>query len=247
MRHPVLVNKADPNGVVASFEKRTNSALADWRAIDSAVRAHAVKGDALLLRRRAAGDSLLALYGSWESFVSSWITAAVNRDPSAAASNLADKLTEHAKTKLGVPENVLSQSLLATSHLNLAAVRQILDARGFNIAVRDYKELQRYANGWLAGPYASAVQSINAYALMPAVVARVVRNAIAHESEAALADANNLVRGSNVPSLFRVNQTRNLDVRAWRTYVLQSPAGTSSTRIEAFHVELGRLAAMFRV
>lgn len=241
------MNKADPNAVIDAFVDGSRAALDDWRAIDEAISAHASSSVRLRLRRRAARDSFLALFIAWERFFSAWAVAAVNRDPAQAAARLSEKITRHATDDLNVPTDVLSRTLLATSHLNLVAVRGILDSKGFNTVVRSQGELKKFANAWLSGPYLAAATAITAYHFRPAVVSRLVRNVFAHESESALAEANTSARHGGVTAQFRVTNTRNLDVRAWHIYVLQSPAGSAHTRVELFHIALAELAERFRV
>lgn len=247
MRQDERVKKADPNAVVDAFRARVAESLADWEAIDEAVELHSSPPDTLRLRRRAASDSFLALVISWESFFSSWIVAAVNRAPEQAADTLAAQLTAHATLKLNIPAAVVSKSLLATSHLSLDAVRTILDSKGYNTTVRDHKELVELSDAWLAGPYKLAADSITAHAFSPALVGRLVRNALAHESESALKEVNKRARGGGVKRAFRVTRTRDLDLRSWRAYLFQTPDGESHKRVAIFHQEFLDLAAALRV
>jgi hypothetical protein len=246
LRQDVRVKKADPNAIVDAFRVRVAESLADWEAIDEAVKLRSSPQDTLRLRRRAASDSFLALVISWESFFSSWIVAAVNRAPKRAADTLAAQLTAHATAKLNIPAAVVSKSLLATSHLSLDAVRMILDSKGYNTTVRDHKELEALSDTWLAGPYKLAADSITAHAFSPALVGRLVRNALAHESEAALKNVNKLARSGGVKKAFRVTRARDLDLRSWRAYLFQVPDGESRNRVALFHQEFSSMAAALR-
>lgn len=246
VRQDVGMKKADPNAVVDAFRSRVNASLADWRAIDAAVTAQASSADRLRLRRRAASDSFLALVIAWESFLSSWVVASVNRAPEAAAQRLTERLTAHATETLNVPEAVLSKSLLATSHLSLDTVRGILDSRGYNTTVNDHAALVKLSGRWLSGPYKVAADGITAYEFSPALIGRLLRNALAHESDAALQEVNRRARGAGVKAPFRVSRARDLDVRSWRAYLFQVPAGETRHRVELFHQEYDDLAASLR-
>ena len=239
------MRKANPDAVIDAFRERVTQSLNDWRAIDAAILAH-TRVDSLRLRRRAASDSFLALIISWEAFFSAWVVAAVNREPTAAAVRLTDQISKYATEQLNVPDEVLSRTLLATSHLNLAAVRGILDKRGFNTAVRSHKELIEIAEQWLAGSYKTAALGVSSYQFCPALIGRLVRNVFAHESDAALAEASAAARRTSVPLPFRTTTGRNFDVRAWRTYILQVPPGETAPRVELFHTALNDLARQFR-
>lgn len=247
MRHDGGMKKADPNAVVDAFRDRVAESLADWESIDEAVSLHSSGADMLRLRRRAASDSFLALVISWESFFSSWIVAAVNRAPETAAKTLTVQLADHATAKLNIPAAVVSKSLLATSHLSLDAVRNILDSRGYNTTVRDHKEFEMLSNTWLAGSYKLAADSITSHAFSPVLVGRLVRNALAHESEAALKEVNLRARHGAVKKAFRVTRARALDVRSWRAYLFQIPDGSSSPRVALFHHEFSTMAATLKV
>lgn len=89
------MRKASPNDVAAAFTTATADALADWETIDAAL-----ASQSLSLRRRAASDAFLSLAVSWESFLSRWLVAAVNKDASQAVRQLATRLQEHAEEGL---------------------------------------------------------------------------------------------------------------------------------------------------
>lgn len=118
------MRKASPDDVVATFVASTAEALSDWETIDSALLT-----ESLSLRRRAASDAFFALAVSWESFLSRWLVAAVNRDASQAARHLAKELEDYATIELRVPSTHLSSTLITQSHFSLSLVRQLLDPK----------------------------------------------------------------------------------------------------------------------
>lgn len=235
----MLVNKADPDGVIDAFQSATASALADWQQIDGAL-----KELGLHIRRRAASDAFLALAVSWEFFISTWLVSAVNKDTSRAIARLEKKIQDHALDELGLPASILSSSLVSTSHLNLTAVRKVLDRREWNVVIRYQNELEDFANKWLAGPYEARALAITAFQFAPALVVRLVRNALAHQSPGAIKEANEIVRKTTIPAALRHTGTRSLGVAGWGRYLLSSTAPVP--RIAYLHNELIALADRLR-
>ncbi|MER3387811.1 MAG: hypothetical protein RIC81_12010 [Microcella pacifica] len=233
------MKKADPDGVIDTFQAATTAALDDWRLIDDALIPLG-----LHIRRRAASDAFLALAVSWEFFISTWVVAAVNRDTSKAIARLEGQMQDHALNELGLPASTLSSSLVTTSHLNLSAVRSVLDRRDWNIVIRYQKELDTVAGKWLAGPYEARAKAITAYQFAPALVVRVIRNALAHQSLGAIKEANEVVRKNSTPPALRYSGVRSLGVDGWGRYLLSSSVPTP--RIAALHDELIALSERLR-
>lgn len=225
------MNKADPDDIVQAFQDRTRSALHDWQLIDDAVRPLGVG-----IRRRVACDAFLALAVSWESTLSTWLIGAVNKDTSAAIQHLEQKVRDHAETNLGLKPTVLSASLIATSHLNLSDVRSVLDPNDKNITIRDQKALTGFGNKWLAGTYKRRALALSAFDFAPAVVVRVVRNALAHQSDAAVKEANSLVSSASIPVALRHTASRSISASGWGRYLLATTVPTP--RISTLHHDL---------
>jgi len=232
------VRKANPNDVIDTFVQTTSAALSDWQAIDSAV------GD-LRLRRRVASDAFLALAVAWETFLSQWLVAAVNRDSSTAVTYLSGRLRNHALEELRVPNTHVSAALITKNHFTLALVRQLLDPHDNNVVLREHGELKQFASRWLAGDFSSRLSGISSYQFKPVLAARLVRNALAHQSESALKRANDELRKSTVPAALRVTTSRELSVDGWRRYLLSITSATP--RIAVFHTELRATANLLRV
>src|SRR4051794_15891848 len=97
------MRKASPNTVIDRFLASTSSALSDWQTVDTAL-----EGESVGLRRRVASDAFLALAVSWESFLSQWLIAAVNKDSSNAVIYLTRRVRTHAEEELGLSPAHLS-------------------------------------------------------------------------------------------------------------------------------------------
>lgn len=243
MGHDGAMRKANPNVLIDEFIKRANSSLADWRAIDNAITT--IGPGQLPLRRRAATDSFLALAISWESFMSSWFVAAVNREPRTTLTELTKKLKSHATEKLNIPDEILAPSLLITKHLNLETVSTILDASGHNVVVADHADLQAKAKKWLHHPYRTKARAITELEFSAALVARRIRNMFAHESSSGSAEAWKIVQSTSIHPSFRVTSRKSkLNINGWRGYIFESV--DKIPRIEIFHSELIMLANRLR-
>jgi hypothetical protein len=191
------VNKSDPNEIVDDFVAATRASIADWKTIDSVL-----SGEGVRLRRRAAADSFMALAVSWEGFLSRWLIAAINRDASQAVLTLETRITSHATAQLRIPGRHLSASLITRSHMTVAEGRRLLDPDDYNIVIRSRADLKDSASTWLADPYRAAAVGVSEYQFRPALLTRLIRNVLAHHSNAAVTAANDqAAKGSTSASL----------------------------------------------
>lgn len=234
------VNKTDPNDIVDDFVAQSASALADWNRIEVAI-----QQEPLAVRRRGAADAFMALAVAWESFMSQWLVGAVNRDASQAVASLDQKLREHAEGKLRVPAGHVAATLVTKGHLSMAEVRRLLDPKDYNVVIRDRSELRDFATEWLAGPYRAHALAVTPFQFTPVLLTRLIRNALAHRSSAAIAEANRVARLGSTPASFRVTGALQLDVAGWRTYLLQVHHGTP--RVELLHSSLSQFATGLKV
>lgn len=234
------MNKADPNAAIDAFQSGARSAHSDWSAIDAAL-----VPLGLAIRRRAASDAFLALAVTWEAFISTWLVAAVNKDTSKAIARVSKKLREHALDELRLPAGAIAGTLVTTSHLNLTNVRDLLDPKGWNVVIRTQKELGRFADDWLAGDYESRAAAISGYQYAPALIVRLIRNALAHQSQGAIDEANAAVRLKTIPVVLRYSGKRSLGVAGWGRYLLASSVPVP--RIASLYTELIALAERLRV
>lgn len=229
------MNKADPNDVVDAFTTATTSSRADWATINGLLATEPIR-----LRRRVAADAFLSLAVSWETFISAWLVAAVNKNATQAVATLSTRLQDHAVTALRLPPSHVATTLITQSHFNLTSVRQVLDPDDYNIVLREHKELKKYADSWLSPPYHGVLAGVTAFQFKPALVTRLVRNALAHQSDAALKAANDETARSTVPVALRRTGPRRLSADGWRAYLLAPHHG--QPRIEILHDELIKLA-----
>ena len=232
------VRKASPNDVIDSFVQSTSADLADWQIIDASLHD-------LRLRRRVASDAFLALAVAWETFLSQWLIAAVNRDSSTAVTYLSQRLQDHATNELRVPQTHVSATLITKNHFTLDLARQLLDPHDSNVVLRERRELKVFADRWLAASYRQQLAAITSYQFKPVLATRLVRNALAHQSESALKRANDELRKSTMPLALRVTTSRRLNVDGWRRYLLSITSATP--RLAVYHTELATTSQLLRV
>ncbi len=144
------MRKASPNEVIDAFVQSTSAGLADWQVIDASL-------SDLRLRRRVASDAFLALAVAWETFLSQWLIAAVNRDSSTAVRYLTQRLQDHATGELRVPQTHVSATLITKNHFTLALVRQLLDPHDNNVVLREHKRSQGLRGPLAGGQLRTAV------------------------------------------------------------------------------------------
>lgn len=120
------MNKVDPDVVVDDFITTIRSSHRDWQTIDIALTAQPVA-----IKRKAATDSFLQLAVTWESFMSDWWVAAINRDSTTFVATLEARLRGYAKRDMRLdPTADLAATLITKAHLDLEAVRRLLDPGG---------------------------------------------------------------------------------------------------------------------
>jgi len=234
------MRKASPNLVVDDFIASASDSLRDWQRIDVAL-----ANESIALRRRAASDSFLALAVTWESFISEWLVAAVNKDASQAVAHLTAKMTSHGVDELRLPSTHIAATLITQGHFNLASVKQILDPNDSNIVVRHHKDLKTLGDRWLAPPYHGALTGFSAHQFAPALATRLVRNVLAHNSDRALSEANDILRKPFVPAALRVTNARRPQLDGWRRYLLAPHGG--HPRVAILHTSLSTIAGQLRV
>jgi len=236
------VRTADPNGVIDDFEDLVDDSLTDWMSVSAAISLQPVA-----LRRKVATDAFLGVAVSWESFLSDWWTAAINKDPSAFLVQAESALRTDAKARFGLDAADLANKLISRSHLSLDQVRRMLDPNERNIVIHGYKELDKRANAELAGQYRTKATSITSHDWQIAEATRVIRNALAHRSKSALAEMNVLLRKNSVPLSLRWTGQRNLDIAGTMRYLHTHRPALADSRTKVYHDRLKGLAVQLRI
>jgi hypothetical protein len=237
-----MVNKADPDAAVDAFEIDTLQLLADWIAIDDAL-----KLEKVALRRRVATDALLRLAVTWEAFLSDWWVSAVNRDPGPLLGTLDGRMRKFARDNCGLTDADLSATLVTRSHFNVDDIRRLLDPDKRNIVVRSHRELREKAGQELADPYRMEALGISKSDWAVADLVRTTRNALAHRSGGSFDELHRALRSRDLRAPLKLSTTQTLNVAGIGRYLGAKPTGTNSERIAMIHDDLRCLGVKLRI
>jgi hypothetical protein len=130
---------------------------------------------------RLATTSFLALFVTFERFLSDLFLAYLNRDFSVYQANLTSRLNTSVEDKFG--HGVVGLvSLKTRAHVSVDELEDIVDPDGWNLTFPSVDNLKKRADEWLAPAFATRVKSIAAGEARLIETARAVRNFIAHQS-----------------------------------------------------------------
>lgn len=182
-----MVNKPNLNLVIDRFQDEQKR----QRSLYNSLRGVATND----VMREQSCNLVMVTARDWERFLSDWHIAAVARDSTTFANTLTDHLTK-AVTKYGnergAPQlSVFSPTVHVPAHPTQADVARALDGQGRNLPLSTNKARRRFANDYLAGPYASKHEKLadEATTLLLDVLLS-VRNVIAHRSRSSLDHLN---------------------------------------------------------
>lgn len=232
------MKKQDPNNCVDAIQEAITVSLAEWLTIDTALADQPVA-----IKRKVASNAFLQLAVNWEFFLSDWWLASINRDASNLIDGFDQKLRTHATDKLGLAEDQLAGKLVTLKHLNVSAVRRLLDNDGSNLAFYGLEDVKSKAGKQLADPYRTRVLTMPHTDWQVADVTRVVRNALAHQSPKSISNVNDLLDQDDLAQSLKRGQKR-LDLKGIRRYV-RGPDDAS--RMPVIHAGLSKVAEHLRV
>jgi hypothetical protein len=196
------------------------------------------------LKKNASADAFLSVALGWESFVSDWHIAAINRGSAAFAADLQARVEASLSGRgwSGLNGRV---NLSIPKHPSLELVRELIDPESGNISFGDKEKWRDRARRELCDPYKAAILALNDrdHRLIRAVVA--VRDCIAHRSKKA-SDAMNgaLALLASADSALRRSHAR-VQPSGIGAYLYAQAGG--SRRVELYHQRLGEIAEKLRV
>jgi hypothetical protein len=229
-----VANTANPDNVAFAFIESTRDALTQWQVVDQALTPQAP----LAVRRRAASDAALGLAVSWETFISDWLVAAINREPSQYIANLTARVKNTVVTEGIVPEEALSEQLLSVSRLNMSSIRSIIAPDGANVAIPDYRSLRSKSQRWLTPTYRTRIDNINGRTYAPIRPLRLIRNILSHHSPQSLDAARGYLDNPEVPEAYRRATQHGQGVAGWRRYIY------ADNHINQFHDDVIAVATI---
>jgi hypothetical protein len=170
------VRKKDPNDVIDDYQELLAISLVDLDSVCLLV-------DRSDLKKNACVEAFLNAAIGWESFLTDWHIAAINRDSSAFVADLTTKLEQSTENKWpGLKGRI---NLAIPKHPTLQLVQELVDPEGANISFGDRDKWRSRVERELVDPYKARVVALVAadHQLISTVVA--IRNCIVHRSQMA--------------------------------------------------------------
>jgi hypothetical protein len=234
------VRKKNPNDVIDDYVELASDSLSTWKDVCAAL-------SSAPLKKRVSADAFLNVAIGWESFVSDWHLAAINRDSSAFAAHLETR----AKNRLrGEFPGLVTEGLVRVDlpkHPSLDLVKTLVDPDGANVAMGDRSKWRTRVEAELCDPYKVKVLSLGAgdHKLIGAVVG--IRNCLAHRSTRATDTMNDRLSAlaSRDRDLRPPGDRRVLPSSVG--HYLNARVSTWQARVEVYHQRLAEIAEQLRV
>jgi hypothetical protein len=230
------MRKKNPNDVIDDFRALVSSSLATWTEMCAQISGND-------LRKNASVDAFLNAAIGWESFLSDWHIAAINRDSSNFAADLQRRVGESVTSRWpGLGGRI---ALSIPKHPSLDLVREILDPEGGNLSFGARDKWRDRANRELCDPYRARVLAVTDrdHRLIRSVVA--IRDCIAHRSQKASDGMNEALSNLSVADgALRRTQARVQPSGVGAYLFAATPGGR---RVERYHLRLHSIAETLRV
>lgn len=234
------MRKKNPNDVIDDYKELLDDSLDTWRKVCAAL-------DRAELKKRVSADSFLNAAIGWESFISDWHIAAINRSSSAFAQQLSLRAKESLRSRYpGLVENGLVKIELP-KHPALDLVKTLADPEGANLSMGDRARWRKRAEEELCDPYKAQVLAITTrdHKLIAAAVG--IRNCLAHRSTRSADEMNERLKTlENYDRQLRPPAGRRISPSGIGHY-LNAQTSTWSPRVELFHRRLSEIAEALRV
>ena len=230
------MRKKNPSDVIDDFRALVSSSLATWTEMCVQISGNA-------LRKNASVDAFLNAAIGWESFLSDWHIAAINRDSSNFAADLQHRVEESVTSRWpGLSGRI---ALAIPKHPSLDLVRELLDPQGGNISLGAKDKWRARADRELCDPYRARVLAITDrdHRLIRSVVA--VRDCIAHRSQRASDAMNDALSDLAAGDVALRRSVARVQPSGVGAYLFAATPG--GRRVEIYHQRLHEIAETFRV
>jgi hypothetical protein len=230
------VRKKNPNDVIDDFKDLVSNSLSAWTQMCAQINGNELK-------KNASVDAFLNAAIGWESFLSDWHIAAINRDSTSFAADLQKRVEDSVSGRWrGLKGRV---TLSIPKHPSLDLVRELIDPEGGNISFGGKDKWRDRATRELCDPYRARILALTDrdHRLIRSVVA--IRDCVSHRSQKA-SDAMNdaLTQLAAADSALRRTQAR-VQPSGIGAYLFAATAG--GRRVEIYHRRLGDIAEALRV
>jgi hypothetical protein len=227
----------DPNGVVADFLDLIGKSLDMWQKASDQVKTAELK-------KQVSIDAFQRLATGLEEFRSDWHIAAINRDSTRFRAYVTDEIKKVVATSRYAQASDYVQ--VSMGHLNVSALRKLLDPRGFHLSFDNTKDWQRRAGNELSDKYAKKLHHIIKAdrRLLDTVVA--IRNCVAHNSQSSIESMNG--------ALSALDEKKDKHLRRDNNRVRPSGLGAylwawkeGTRRVERYHARVRAIVSALKV
>jgi hypothetical protein len=230
------MRKQNPNDVVDDFKDLIAASLLTWTQMCAQISGNE-------LRKNASVDAFLNAAIGWESFLSDWHIAAINRDSGPFVGDLQTRIEQSVVGRWpGVGGRI---SLSIPTHPSLELVRELIDPEGGNISFGGRNKWRDRVQRELNDPYRARVLALSDrdHHLIAAVVA--IRDCVAHRSKKS-SDAMNSAL-TNLAHADRALRRAQARVQPSGIGAYLYAQATGERRIERYHRRLSDIGESLRV
>jgi hypothetical protein len=234
------VRKANPAGIRDDFFRALHDIETTYKSVDDATLNKASK-------KLVAEYSLMAAAVLWEGYLSDLFVAYVNVDMTRFADRLLE-LVELSVGKSAHPELLaFAGQAVKCGHikkhftkkqLSLEELREVLDARGWNLTFDSIADLKKHAGLLLEEPHCGYFTTLAAPQAAMILAWRALRNFLAHRSPAAKGDMHSALRNPDLPSQLKIGERSVDDVGYHLTKALVGVPAARKTRLLYYLVEM---------
>lgn len=230
------MRKKDPNGVVDDYVSLVEESEEIWADTVEALASER-------LRKQASLDAFLRCAVGWETFLSDWYIAAINRSPHQFVNAMRDSCVKQ------VPPTWSPRIEFGFGdHPTVDHVISALDAGGRNVTFKDGDELKKRAKADLTDPYLSKVQSINVRDLRVIEAVKATRDCLGHRSTASVRTLNERLDAlSTAETQLRKGGASTLRLTGIGKYLYGRRSVNGERRIVAYHHRLSGICEKLRV
>jgi hypothetical protein len=228
--------KKDPNAVVDDYLALLDDSLQVWSETVAALPTER-------LRKQASTDAFLRAAVGWETFLSDWYVAAINRAPGPFVAAIRKQLEDRAPSTWA-PVVTFGFG----EHPTVEQVVNALDARGRNVTFRDAADLKQRAASDLGPPYFGVVAALQLRDLRVIDAVKAIRDCLAHRSSASVRTMNACLDALSVKEgSLRKGGQATLRLTGIGKYLHGRRTVQGHRRLVAYHNRLYGLAERLRV
>lgn len=134
-------------------------------------------------------------YVAVERFLSDWYVGCINKDPAKFAEKHKNKVEDSInKIAATASKDFLEYTIKQPGSLTVESIRQCVCCNGWNVTFANFADLKKKAGKYLSDEWVKRVKSVTADRSGVLNAARLIRNCIAHNSDASRESMNKAIR-----------------------------------------------------